>query len=751
MIDPTAPDFTNTPISPRRAPSFYAPADARQTPAVSIVTPFYDVGEVFHETARSVQQQSFQQWEWIIVNDGSTDPASLAVLDRYREADPRVRVIDQPLNGGLSTARNRGFAAARTPYVLQLDGDDLMEPTALEKWFWFLESYPEYAFVKGYTVGFGAQEYLWDHGFHSGARFLEENLVAPTSLLRTAVSRAVGGYDETNRAGLEDWDFWLHCADRGYWGGTVPEYLDWYRRRPRHTDRWSNWDNGEAQRAFHAELQRRYPRLWRGGFPRIEPRWHMPNDPPPDRLPAANWLAKDRRRLLMIVPWLALGGADKFNLNLLQQLAAEGWEVTIATTLRGGDPWMPAYARFTVDVFVLHRFLRLVDYPRFLRYLIGSRQPDVVMVTQSELGYMLLPYLRAHAPATAFVDFCHIEEEEWKQGGYPYRAVQYAEQLDLNIVASEHLRRWETSRGAEADRVEVCTINVDAEAWKPDLDERAAVRRELELDADTPVILYAARLCAQKQPAVFAATMRELDRRGIRFVALVAGDGPDFAWLQAQIAQDELAHAVRCLGAVAPEQVRRLMLAADVFFLPSRWEGIALTIYEAMACGLPVVGAAVGGQREVLTEPCGVLIEPGDTARQPARYADILAELLANPERRAAMGQAARRRIESEFTLKMMGQRMIELCDRARALAIDKPRPAIPPRLAWACAAEAIEYARLFRLADELWAERQRRKHWRLGVAIALKPIGAWAYGRRWRWLLRWKDGLKARLLRGVS
>jgi hypothetical protein len=118
---------------------------------------------------------------------------------------------------------------------VQLDSDDLLETTAVEKWFWFLESYPEYAFCKGYSVGFGAREYLWDKSFHLGKTFLCENLVDPTSMIRKDIHTIVNGYDESIRQGLEDWDFWLRCASKGYWGGNIPEYLDWYRRREKTT------------------------------------------------------------------------------------------------------------------------------------------------------------------------------------------------------------------------------------------------------------------------------------------------------------------------------------------------------------------------------------------------------------------------------------------------------------------------------------------------------------------------------------
>jgi glycosyltransferase involved in cell wall biosynthesis len=707
-MNSTSPDFTNTPISPKRPGFDYSLANLSVLPSVTIITPFYDTGVIFHETARSVLQQSFQQWEWLIINDGSTDREALSILEVYRERDPRIRVIDHSANQGLSAARNTGFREARASYVVQLDSDDLLEPTAVEKWYWFLESYPEFGFCKGYSVGFGAEKYLWTQGFHDAEAFLDYNRVDPTSMVRKAVHTHMGGYDESNRDGLEDWEFWLRCASFGHWGGTIPEYLNWYRRRPAHADRWKNWDKGQREHGFKARLRERYPQLWDGGFPKVRLRWHMLNDVISDVLPCGNVLAKGKRRLLIIVPWLAMGGADKFNLDLLEQFRKQGWEVTIATTLQGDDSWFPEFARYTPDIFILHHFLRLVDYPRFLRYLIQSRQVDAVLISNSELGYLLLPYLRAHFANVAFVDFCHIEEERWRNGGYPRMAVEYQELIDMNIVSSEHLKRWMIQRGAGADRIRVCYSNVDSENWRPDPQRRAITRRELGVKESVPLILYACRICPQKQPRVFAATVRRLRRQSLSFVALVAGDGPDLDWLRTFLIKHKLTEDVRVLGAVSIERMQQVMAAADLFFLPSQQEGIALSIYEAMASGLPVVGADVGGQRELVTPDCGVLIARSDEETEAARYAQILAELLRDSQRRAEMGHAGRMRVSTHFRLEQMGKTMVALLQQAIALHETQSRSIPGLGLARTCAAQAVEYVRLTQLADSPWNERYR-------------------------------------------
>ncbi len=729
MIDPFDPDFANTPVSPQR-PSFdYSPADPAAPPWATIITPFYNTGAIFHETARSILQQSCQQWEWVIVNDASTDPEALRVLERYRHLDARIRVLDHEQNRGPGAARNTAIRAARTEYLVLLDSDNLLEPTAIEKWCWFLESHREFGFVKGYSVGFGAQQYLWTQGFHNGKAFLNSNMVDTTSSVRRSVHQAAGGYDETIREGLEDWDFWLRCANQGYWGGVIPEYLDWYRRRPAHTDRWADWDNALRERAFRERLRERYPQLWNGRFPEIEPRPNVAYETVPDALPCENRLRKAQPRLLMILPWLVVGGSDKFNLDLLQQLTGRGWQVSIATTLESDDPWLAQFARYTPDIFLLHNFLRLADYPRFLRYLIHSRQMDAVLISHSELGYLLLPYLRAHFPDVTFADLCHIEVEHWKNGGYPRLSIEYQEQLDRSLVVSEHLKKWMVERGADAERVEVCYINVDTDKWRPDPERRAQVRRELNLDQDIALILFAGRIQEQKQPRVLAETMFQLKQQNIDFLALIAGEGPDRAWLASFVTDHGLQDQVRLLGAVSSQRVKELMAAADVYFLPSQWEGIALSIYEAMASGLAVVGADVGGQRELVTPKCGILIPRGDPETQARQYADALSQLLRDPTARRTLGQAARARVSANFRIEQMGERMDARLKDAIHRHASQARPAPTLGLGRACAAQTIEYTRLSEFANELWLQHTQSPM--LPPAQLLDPDTA-----RWRTLV---------------
>ena len=164
-----------------------------------------------------------------------------------------------------------------------------------------------------------------------------------------------------------------------------------------------------------------------------------------------------------------------------------------------------------------------------------------------------------------------------------------------SLVSSEHLKGWMEKRGADPAAIAVCYTNIDADYWQPDPDRSRRARQKYDIAESTPLIVFVGRICAQKQPKVLAQTALRLSQGNADFVLVVAGDGPDLDWLKTFIRKNKLERQVRLVGALSNTDIRDLLAAADIFFLPSEWEGIALSVYEAMACGVPVVGADVSG------------------------------------------------------------------------------------------------------------------------------------------------------------
>jgi glycosyltransferase involved in cell wall biosynthesis len=680
---------------------------------VAIVTPYFNTGPLFHETVASLHAQTLQQWEWVIVDDGSTDPAALAVLEPLRQGDARVRVIDQP-NRGLPAARNAGVAATSAPLLFFLDSDDLLAPTALEKMAWLLHSDARPAFTTGWRVNFGAKHELEARGFDARDHFLWEHTATALIMIRRAAFEAVGGYDESLRAGLEDYELGLRLAAAGYWGRDIPEYLLRVRfKQPAEYPgyAWPARDERRRLAAFVRAMQARYPRLYREGLPHLPERDERPFTPlPPAEAPFANQLSpQGRRRLLLLLPNLNAGGVATVALAMLARLQRAGDHLTVCATDFGPQALEDAFARHAA-LFVLDRFLERADRPRFLVYLIRSRQIDAVLLHDSVLGYRLLPFLRAHCPSVALLDYCHMREPIYANEGQPGFSAEYHELLDMHLASSEALRCWLVGRGVPAERCATLYAGLDAQHWRPDPELRRQVRAELGLGEQEALLLFAGRMTPQKQPWLLADILLHLERRGLPFRCLAAGDGPELPKLRAALRRHGLERRTFLPGQVEPERMHALMVAADVFLLPSAYEGLAVTLFEAMASGAVPVAADTGGQRELVTPECGLLLPLG--GRQAERYAAAVEWLLRAPRQREAMARAGRRRVEALLAESLVSPRLDELVEQALWLARERPQPRVSPGAATVATSAAVELLRHY--------ERNRR------FGLALRAWQLW-------------------------
>jgi len=166
--------------------------------------------------------------------------------------------------------------------------------------------------------------------------------------------------------------------------------------------------------------------------------------------------------------------------------------------------------------------------------------------------------------------------------------------------------------------------------------------------------------------------------------------------------------------------MQEFLAASDIFFLPSKMEGIAVTIYEAMAMGVVPVSADVGGQRELVTSECGVLIKRGKEQEEVMAYTDVLERLIKSPELRDSMGKAARDRVCSHFKIEQLGERMDSLLERSRQLHLSRPKAGVGLGLGLEHAVQAIEYERVFQAAGGLWKyQRVESALWRLYQLIS--------------------------------
>jgi glycosyltransferase involved in cell wall biosynthesis len=201
------------------------------TPLVSVVVPACNVEATISDTIESIRGQTFQDFELIVIDDGSTD-GTVRCLQAVH--DRRLRILSYP-NGGLATARNRGIAASRGEFITFIDGDDLWTPDKLERQVEVLQRQPEAALVYSWTVFIDRQgKFLFakEPMYFEGDVYAELRrgfFVASGSniLVRKRCVEAAGNFDAALPA-AHDWDFCLRIAAR--WPiAVVPRYQILYR------------------------------------------------------------------------------------------------------------------------------------------------------------------------------------------------------------------------------------------------------------------------------------------------------------------------------------------------------------------------------------------------------------------------------------------------------------------------------------------------------------------------------------------
>lgn len=207
---------------------------------VSVVIPCYNYGEYIDRAVDSVLKQTYQNFEIIIVNDGSTDEKTNKKLANYDK--PKTKVI-QASHQGPSTARNTAIEAAKGEYILPLDTDDTIDPTYLEKAVKILDENEKVSIVycnwKTITGFCGIKRIRFcrsNYKFPECLLFRTNHIFTVTSFFRKADWEKVGGFNPNMKKGLEDYNFWLSIIELGGEIYHLDEFLFNYYRNPKARD-----------------------------------------------------------------------------------------------------------------------------------------------------------------------------------------------------------------------------------------------------------------------------------------------------------------------------------------------------------------------------------------------------------------------------------------------------------------------------------------------------------------------------------
>ena len=373
-------------------------------------------------------------------------------------------------------------------------------------------------------------------------------------------------------------------------------------------------------------------------------------------------------RLLSVTK--STGGLARYNQRLCRRLSAAGQRVDVVCLSDGAREYAEelrelgvhatpmSMARYRVDpVGDLRLARRLVRRLRCGRY-------DAVIGHGSKAGFLVRLAGRATSTPSIYrlASMSFVKRIQGPGAGFYRQLERVGVRLGGHIVTVADSVREELIRRriTRPDRVSTIHTGVDPADLGPLIDRDAACKA-LGLDPARPVIGWAARLVPQKAPCDLLEAAAAVVRRIPEAQFLLAGDGPLSCEVNEAIDRLGLTRHVRRV--VWQHDVARMLSALDVYVLSSHWEGLPQSLLEAMASGLPCVASDVSGVREVIDDPSGLMVPPGDVAA----LEHALRELLEDPLGATEMGAAARRRVEETFSSREQARQHLDLYRRGVA------------------------------------------------------------------------------------
>lgn len=248
--------------TPPTAEAATTAAVADSLPLVSVCVPFFNLGRHLPATLASLAAQSYPAIEVVVIDDGSTDPDSIAVFEAMRTRYPRFRFVRQT-NAGIGATRNRGLAEARGVFFLPVDADNVCVPTMVERFVRAMQRRPEVTALTCYFLAFHDDEQLrrgrFDYAYRptGGPALLGclRNVYGDANaLFRTDRFRAAGGFEVDRGTSFEDWEAFVKLVRLGQPVDVLPEVLFYYRHLP------TGFSRTTSAHANHRRVLRQYTR-----------------------------------------------------------------------------------------------------------------------------------------------------------------------------------------------------------------------------------------------------------------------------------------------------------------------------------------------------------------------------------------------------------------------------------------------------------------------------------------------------------
>lgn len=638
----------------------------KEKPTITIITPFYNGGKTLMETANSVFSQTYPFFEWIIVDDGSTDKMSLEELEKLEKMDSRIQVHHKK-NAGPSQARDYAItkSSKETKYIFNLDCDDILDKRMLEVLYWTLETHPDASFAYTAMVNFGDREFIWEK-YLTIEQEKVENLICTSSMIKKDDLIEVGCYGIKEKSMYEDWNLWLKLIAKGKKPIRVNAPLFWYRFSDTGEFSRANKNKENAMRYVNDTADTIDDDVEIIQFPREGNKYSRIVEFNNMVLPM--YKKDNKTRLLFMFPWMVVGGADLFNLELLKRLDKDKYELIILTTTPSDNPLRQQFEEYG-EVYDMSTFLECKDYLQFTDYIIKSRNINMVVVSNTPYGYYMVPYLKGKYPTIPFIDYIHSVDLKDPREGFGRCSIDVDNYLTKTYCCNNFTKNQLVKRYNKTN-VETLYIGTDTDKYDPQKYNRDELLEKYNLPKDKKIITFIARLSEEKRPLMFIKIAKRLLEKNKDVYFLIAGDGPLMPKVEAKVDDN-----FKLLGMV--KESEEIYAVSDMTINCSSLEGLALTSYESLAMNVPNISSDVGGQSELIDDSVGGIIHYNADAdkelfnREINEYVDKIQNVLENLD---SIKANCRKKISKSFTLDLMVEKFEKIItDSLKAEKNSKP------------------------------------------------------------------------------
>jgi len=587
-------------------------------PLVTVLMPVYNAERFLKRAIESILAQTFTDFEFLIINDGSTDQ-SAAIIQSF--ADARITFVQNEKNCGVIDTLNKGIALAKGKYIARMDADDVSMPTRFERQVQYLEQHPKISVLATHIFQVNAEEEklgTWDKDIQNNVpedifRTTAQTccIAHPTVMMRTAII-ADYLYNEKQK-GSEDWDLWMRLLSDGKRIDKVPEFLLRYRMHAASVTAVHNREVRLEKKVNKVRITFLKDRLRKFRFKKFE--FYVviaiirtfARDIQLNHLP--NWLRFWKRMFTLSViqaykdfsllkntvtqtpnkegiffffPYTHIGGAEKVH-ALITETVKDKQPWIFFTGFSSNKKFLPLFQNngqlFDIVAGIRHPFFKKRSKKLILTAIEQCVQP-VVFGCNNLFFYELIPLL---SNKVKVIDLMHDFRYEGEEGVFKSYLSLFM-RCDWRVFISERAID-QTKKFYRANSVE--SFYLERLQYVPNYVDVPAVY-EQKSETEPLTIIYVGRGTEEKRAFVAVELASYCFAKNLPVQFIIVGDIEQPADLKNN-------SFIQFIGELTDEvQLKALYKKADILLITSRREGFPMVIMEGMAQGVIPISTPVG-------------------------------------------------------------------------------------------------------------------------------------------------------------